>query len=75
MELTKNTFYKGLRNLTLAYKEFGLDREEAECWYTIIKPCIPEEYYLEVIQFYCQQMPAPTCPSELINYGLKVVVP
>lgn len=75
MELTRKTFYEGLHYLTLAYKGFGLDSDEANCWYTIIKSCIPEEYFLDVIHFYCQQSPAPTCPSELINYGLEVVIP
>ena len=71
MELTKQTCFDGVRYLTLAYKEFGLDRYEFDCWYTIIKSCIPEEDFLDVIHRYCQKSPAPTCPSDLINFSLK----
>ena len=75
MELTRKTFDVGVHSLTLTYKGFELNAEEAKCWYDIIKSCIPEEYFIDLIYFFCQRESAPTCPSELINFGLKVVVP
>lgn len=67
MELTRKTFDKGVRNLTLTYLNFEFDTDTSPFWYEIFKGCIPEEDFLDIVFIYGSTYTSLTSLSELLK--------
>lgn len=64
MELTLETFNKGIEFLWGCYSYFGVGKN----WYQVIKLDITDEEFMPLIIQYCRTEHAPTCPADIINF-------
>lgn len=72
--LQYETFVNGLTLIKQVYLNFNISKESSMAWYEIIKCSIEEDAFLPLIFNYCKTESAPTCPSDLIQFGRKMLI-
>lgn len=77
MEYTKTVFMDGMKELKGIYVYWKVDIKDPQLmgkWYKTFKKVFDGDAFLPLIILYCQTEPAPTCPSDLINFARKKMV-